>query len=119
MLEGEGGRWGGELRRRQVFRRLAERTAATVIEGFGPDAVRRAFGPRSYVPLPLPSLGGQRPRLAASDPLRPDVLWALRRLTDPAVLAYYDDPIARPSAGTWCRPRRSPSSWAWSAPESS
>ena len=98
MLEGDRGRWGGELRRRQVFRRLAERTGATVIEGFGADAVRRVFGPLSYVPLPLPSFRGDRPRLAAADPLRPDVLWALRRLTDPAALAYYDDPIAQTEA---------------------
>lgn len=99
MLEGDRGRWGGELRRRQVFRRLAERTSATLVEGFDPRAVRRTFGPLSYVPLPLPSLGrGPRPRLAASDPLRPDVLWAMRRLTDPAALAYYDDPIAQTEA---------------------
>jgi glycosyltransferase involved in cell wall biosynthesis len=99
MLEGDRGRWGGELRRRQVFRGLAERTGARLIDGFGPDAVRRAFGPRSYVPLPIPSFGGgPRPRLAASDPLRPDVLWAVGRLTDPAVLAYYDDPIAQTEA---------------------
>jgi len=99
MLEGDRGRWGGELRRRQVFRRLAERTGATLVEGFGPGAVRRAFGRLSYIPLPLPSLRrGPRPRLAASDPLRPDVLWAVRRLTDPAALAYYDDPIAQTAA---------------------
>jgi len=99
MLEGDRGRWGGELRRRQVFRRLAERTGATLLEGFGPADVRRTFGRLSYVPLPLPSFrGGSRPRLAASDPLRPDVLWAIRRLTDPAALAYYDDPIAQTRA---------------------
>ena len=98
MLEGDRGRWGGELRRRQVFRRLAELTAATLMEGFTPAALRRAFGPMSYVPLPIPSLRRPKPRLAASDPLRPDVLWAVRRLTDPAALAYYDDPIAQTEA---------------------
>lgn len=99
MLEADRGRWGGELRRRQVFRRLAERTAATLVEGFTPAALRRTFGSMSYVPLPLPALrGGPGPRLAASDPLRPDVLWAVRRLTDPTALAYYDDPIAQTEA---------------------
>lgn len=99
MLEAERQRWGGDLRRGQIFRRLAERTGATVIGGFTPDAVRQALGPRSYLPLPLASLGrGERPRLAASDPLRPDVLWAMSRLADPVALAYYDDPIAQTAA---------------------
>lgn len=99
MLEPERGRWGGELRRRQVFRRLAERTGATLVEGFTPAAVRRSFGALSYVPLPVPSVHrGPRPRLASSDPLRPDVLLAVRRLTDPAALAYYDDPIVQTQA---------------------
>ena len=99
MLESQRQRWGGDLRRGQIFRRLAERTGAVVIGGFTPDAVRQALGPRWYVPLPLPSLGrGPRPRLASSDPLRPDVLWAVSRVADPVALAYYDDPVAQTAA---------------------
>lgn len=92
-------RWGGDLRRGQIFRRLVERTDAMVIEGFTVRPLRQAFGPLSYIPLPLPSFRrGPKPRLASAEQLRPDVVRAVKRLTDPVAVAVYDDPIAQTEA---------------------
>jgi len=55
MLEPERRRWGGDLRRGQIFRWLVARTEAMVIEGFTLRPLRQAFGPLSYIPLPFPS----------------------------------------------------------------
>ena len=99
MLEPERRRWGGDLRRGQIFRGLVERTQAMVIEGFTVRPLRDAFGPLSYIPLPLPSFRrGPKARLASSEQLRPDVVRAVRRLTDPVAVAVYDDPIAQTEA---------------------
>ena len=99
MLEPERRRWGGDLRRAQIFRQLVSRTQAMVIEGFTVRPLRQAFGPLAYVPLPLPTFRrGPRPRLASSEQLRPDVVRAVRRLTVPVAVAVYDDPIAQTEA---------------------
>ena len=99
MLEPERRRWGGDLRRGQIFRGLVARTEAMVIEGFTARPLRQAFGPLSYIPLPFPSFRrGPRPRLASAEQLRPDVVRAVKRLTDPVAVAVYDDPIAQTEA---------------------
>lgn len=103
IREGQNQRWGGELRRRQIFARLAERTAATVVEkGWYPVLLRRAArGSLGRLPGPLlyrlPSRG-TRPRLAASEKLRDRLLDAAIAVTDPAVVAVYDDPVAQARA---------------------
>ncbi|TAL08478.1 MAG: glycosyltransferase [Chloroflexota bacterium] len=104
IREGRNQRWGGELRRRQIFSRLAERTDARVIEsGWYPNLIRRAaFGDRfALVPGPLLRFlpGPQpRPRFAASEKLRDRLLDAAIAVTDPAVVAVYDDPVAQSHA---------------------
>ena len=100
IREGRQPRWGGEIRRHHVFSRLAERTAATILEdGWGDRGIRRAIlGP---VAGRLPAMvgrrlgGRERPRFAASEKLRPAVLRTAIALTDPAVVAIYDDPVAQ------------------------
>ncbi len=104
IREGRNQRWGGELRRRQVFARLAERTNAQVIEsGWYPNLIRRAaFGDRfRLVPGPfLRFIPGPRPRpmFAASEKLRDRLLDAVVAVTDPVVVAVYDDPVAQSHA---------------------
>jgi glycosyltransferase involved in cell wall biosynthesis len=103
IREGQNQRWGGELRRRQIFARLAERTGATVVEkGWYPVLLRRAArGSLGRLPGPLlyrlPSRG-PRPRLAASEKLRDRLLDAAIAVTDPAAVAIYDDAAAQSRA---------------------
>ena len=96
MLEGSRQRWGGDLRRAQIFRRLAERTDATVVEGWSLMPLREQFGLLRLLPTPLSLLHrGSRPRLATSEMMRPDILRMARRVVDPAAVAVYDDPVAQ------------------------
>lgn len=104
IREGRNQRWGGELRRRQIFSRLAERTDARVIEsGWYPNLIRRAaFGETfGFVPGPLLRFmpgPKERPLFAASEKLRDRLLDAVIAVTDPAVVAVYDDPVAQSHA---------------------
>lgn len=97
MLELHRHRWGGDLRRRQIFRQLAVRTDARVADGWSIKSLVRAMGavPVLLGALPLPMA---RPRLATSEQLRPDMLRVIRRAVDPAVVAIYDDPVAQTSS---------------------
>lgn len=90
-------RWGGDLRRGQIFRQLAVRTDARVADGWSIKSLARAMGTVSMVTrvLPLPMA---RPRLATSEQLRPDMLRVIRRAVSPAVVAIYDDPVAQTSS---------------------
>lgn len=89
-------RWGGDLRRARIFEQLARRTDARVANGWSMKSVASATGRASFVlrALPLP-LRLARPRLATSEQLRPDMLRVIRRATDPAIVAIYDDPVAQ------------------------
>lgn len=96
LLEEHRTRWGGDLRRGQIFRRLARQTDARVGNGWSVKSAARAMGVARFVlraqPVPL---GLRRPRLASSEQLRPDMLRIIRRAVDPAVVAIYDDPVAQ------------------------
>ena len=100
LREGRAPRWGGEIRRRHVFGRLAARTGATVLEdGWSDRGLRRAtLGPVAGL---LPGVVARRlgrssrPRFASSEKLREAVLRTAVALTDPAVVAVYDDPVAQ------------------------
>jgi len=100
LREGRAPRWGGEIRRRHVFGRLAARTGAAVFEdGFSDRGVRRALlGPivgRLPAALGRRLAPASRSRLAASEKLREPVLRTLAALTVPTAVAIYDDPIAQ------------------------
>lgn len=97
MLEPSRRRWGGDLRRANLFRRLAELTDATVISGWGRDALREHFGVLpAAIPVPAAVVRRRaRPRLASSEMIPPDVLRETRRVLDPAAVAVYDDPVAQ------------------------
>ncbi len=96
MLEGSRQRWGGDLRRAQIFRRLAARTDAAVVEGWSLMPLREEFGLLRLLPTPLSLLNrSSRPRLATSEMMRPDILRMASRVLDPAAVAVYDDPIAQ------------------------
>ena len=93
-------RWGGQIRRRHVFARLADRTGAAVFEDeFSDRGLRRAMlGPvlgRLPARLGRRFAGAGRPRLAASEKLREPVLRTIAALTVPTAVAIYDDPIAQ------------------------
>lgn len=130
IREGLHERWGGELRRHQVFARLAERTGARIVEsGWHPALVRRAVRGPILGSLPGPFLARlprprAKPRFAASEKLRDRLLDAAIELTDPAVVAIYDDPVAQahalgmpPDAGRLeelaARQRRNTATFRW------
>jgi len=94
MLELYRQRWGGDLRRAQIFRQLSRRTGARVANGWSLRSMAGAMGtlPFALRALPLPL---SRPRLASSEQLRPDMLRIIRRAVDPVVVAIYDDPVAQ------------------------
>lgn len=97
MLEPTRRRWGGDVRRVNLFRGLAERTNAIVLEGFGPAVISEHFGrfrPRLPVPAPI-GRRRARPRLASAEMLAPDVVSRARRVLDLAAVAVYDDPVAQ------------------------
>lgn len=97
MLEPSRRRWGGDLRRANLFRRLAERTDAIVLDGFGPGPIREHFGRvRPRIPVPGAVLRRRaRPRLASAEMLGADLVPRARRVMDLAAVAVYDDPLSQ------------------------
>lgn len=101
MQEGDYRRWGGDLRRGNLLRGLADRTGAGVIYGFSARKLRHFVGLGPWiapVPLPFVQRSGPLPRLASSEQLRPDMAMIARRVTRPVAVAVYDDPIAQTAA---------------------
>jgi len=99
MLEPSRRRWGGDLRRVNLFRRLAERTDAILLNGFGPGVLREHFG-RVRPRLPVPAAVVRRrtrPRLASAEMLSADLVSRASRVLDLAAVAVYDDPLAQAS----------------------
>ena len=93
IREGERSRWGGDLRRRNLFSALATRTGATVLDRWTtPSLVRAARGARWRMLL-QPFLS--RPRLASSEQLPEAMIAAARRYGDPVAVGIYDDSIAQ------------------------
>lgn len=98
MQETTRARWGGDLRRAQIFRRLAERTDAVALNGWSLTPLRMEYGLLRLV-LPRPwRNGAEKPRLASAEQMRPDILRMSRRVIDPAAVAIYDDPIVQATA---------------------
>jgi glycosyltransferase involved in cell wall biosynthesis len=84
-------RWGGDLRRAHLFDVLAERTNATVVDGWSVSTIRRE--------VRRPRLGlGRRSRVACVELLGPEALKALADSADPAVLDVHDDPLLQAEA---------------------
>lgn len=84
-------RWGGDLRRAHLFEVLAERTGATMIDGWSRAAVRSA--------IRRPRFGlGRRARIASAEFLGLDALAAAVSGGDPAVLDVHDDPLLQTAA---------------------
>ena len=91
-------RWGGELRRRNIFSGLAEMTAATIEDGWGWREIRRGVDGRWWRLTGRLPHRGARPRLAASEALSVRGAELVARLADPAVVAIYDDGVAQARA---------------------
>jgi glycosyltransferase involved in cell wall biosynthesis len=94
MRAGRGRNWGGEIRRARIFQRLAERTDATVVDGW--PAVQAAVRGRFW--QPWRRLRPRRPMLAASEGASPAWLDRIDRLTVPVAVAIYDDIVAQSRA---------------------
>jgi glycosyltransferase involved in cell wall biosynthesis len=96
IRQGERSRWGGELRRRNIFSALAARTNATVVEGWtNASLVAATHGPRWKTVLrPLVAA----PRLASSEQLPESMVAFARQFADPVAVAIYDDAIAQMEA---------------------
>lgn len=94
LQEGVRRRWGGDLRRAFIFAALAERTAATIGEGWSSPIVRAglsaAAGPRR-----LPALRRSRPLLASAESLGPALIAEVRQRSIPFALDVHDDPLAQ------------------------
>jgi glycosyltransferase involved in cell wall biosynthesis len=96
VREGQVPRWGGELRRRNIFSALAERTGATVVDGWTSRAlIAGTRGPRWR--SVLRSIVA-RPHLASSEQLSERVIPYAERFADPVAVAIYDDAVAQLSA---------------------
>ena len=96
MLEQRRQRWGGDLRRTHLFRRLAELTDAVIMDGWGRRPLRDEFGLLRILPTPLAYLPNRpRPRLASTEQIHPGILRMTQRVLDPAAVAVYDDPVAQ------------------------
>lgn len=90
-------RWGGERRRRHIFRRLVERMDGTIVSGWSWEAIGPAVGeagPR------IPGFGTAppRPKLVSGETLDADVVRRLRSRADLVAVAIYDDPIPHHAA---------------------
>ena len=94
MRAGRGRGWGGDIRRARIFERLAERTAARVVDDW-PAFQRTVRGRRWQVLLP-----GRRtrPRLAASEAVPLKWTGRIEALADPVAVAIYDDTVAQSRA---------------------
>jgi len=106
VLERREERWGGERRRRHIFRRLAERTGGEIVPGWSWEAIRPALGPS---PVRIPWLGARsrRPKLVSGETLDPEVVRRLRSRADLVAVAIYDDPIPHHAAlGIELAPKR-------------
>src|SRR5206468_167042 len=88
-------RWGGEIRRQEIFARLAERTGASVADGW-PAFRREVLGnPLRRLADRLGVRGPTRSHslLAASEQASASWLDWLAGHVDPAVVAIYDDTV--------------------------
>jgi glycosyltransferase involved in cell wall biosynthesis len=96
VLGGRRERWGGERRRRHIFRRLAERTGGQIVTGWSWEGI----GPALEAGRRIPFLGslGPRPRLVSGEMLEPHVVRRVTRVADPVAVAIYDDPLPHWSA---------------------
>lgn len=97
---GEQRRWGGEIRRQEIFARLAARTGASVADGW--PAFRRAvLGGRLRRITRRLGLAPRRPALrslAASEQAPASWLDWLSGYVDPAVVTIYDDGVLQAQA---------------------
>lgn len=97
---GERRRWGGEIRRQEIFGRLAARTAGSLVDGW-PALRRHLLGGRRRRLADLiglrPPPASERP-LAASEQAPASWLDWLPGHVDPAVVAIYDDGILQAKA---------------------
>lgn len=92
VLGGRRERWGGERRRRHIFRRLAERTDARIVTGWTWESIRPAFEqPRSL--KSWLERGRPVPRLVSGETLDADVIERLQVRADLCAVAVYDDPV--------------------------
>ncbi len=93
IREGERSRWGGDLRRRNLFSALATRTGAEVLDRWTtPSLVAATRGARWRTVL-QPFL--RRPRLASSEQVPVSMIAVARRFADPVAVGIYDDAIAQ------------------------
>jgi glycosyltransferase involved in cell wall biosynthesis len=105
LRETETIRWGGDLRRFYVLERLAERTAAPSIQGWGRPAIWAAIRASHGVMFPVRIGLGARPALGTTELLTIGGLALARRHFDLRVLDVHDHPIiqaealSRPHAG--------------------
>ncbi|MGH2511353.1 MAG: hypothetical protein ACRDGQ_01560, partial [Candidatus Limnocylindrales bacterium] len=83
-------RWGGEIRRSQIYERLAVRTDALVVESW--PRLRRRIKIRIWESV-LPAYRSRSLAVPDSPPVHM-IPWIVR-YTDPVALAIYDDPVAQ------------------------
>jgi glycosyltransferase involved in cell wall biosynthesis len=91
-------RWGGDLRRFHIFERLAERTGAASVQGWGRPAVWQAIRAGGGMMFPIRVGLGPRPALASTELLTIGGLALARRHFHLSVLDVHDHPIIQAEA---------------------
>ncbi|MFL5751115.1 MAG: glycosyltransferase family 4 protein [Chloroflexota bacterium] len=91
---GRGRGWGGDIRRARIFERLAARTSATVIDGWGSFRNELPDRPRLW----RLRGAGWRPYVAASEGAPPEWFDWLPTRVQPLAVSIYDDQIAQTRA---------------------
>ena len=92
ILETSRERWGGERRRRHIFRALAERTGGQIVSGFTWEAISPSLSP-ARLRFPILSDLLPHPRLVSAEMLDPSIVERLDRYADLVAVAIYDDPV--------------------------
>jgi len=97
VLGGRRERWGGERRRRHIFRRLAERTGGEIVTGWSWETIGPALAAHDRL-IRWPWARLPRPRLVSGEMLEAELVRRLGRLADLTAVAIYDDPVPHHAA---------------------
>jgi glycosyltransferase involved in cell wall biosynthesis len=98
LRETESIRWGGDLRRYHLFERLAERTEAASVQGWGRPAIWQGARASGSIPFPIRLGFGPAPALASTELLTVGGLVLALRQFRLVALDVHDHPVVQAEA---------------------
>jgi glycosyltransferase involved in cell wall biosynthesis len=98
LRETESITWGGDLRRYHLLERLAERTSAASIRGWGRPAIRQGVRATGGIPFPVRIGLGPRPALASTELLTIGAVVLALRHYQLTALDVHDHPVIQAEA---------------------